>query len=733
MTDANLSFRPAGASRTLIDALPFLDYQHGHGLWKRHHWPAQWIGPGSLPAHPIVFACRRQFTLDAPATLRLHVSADERYALFVDGQLEGRGPERGDWANWFFETYDLKLNAGRHTIVALVWALGPGAPMAQISSGPAFMLAAEEPFGEQLSTGRSAWQVKLLDGVGFLHYPHISHDGYTGKKLRIDGSRFPRDVETGAGDGWSAAVNLAVAASYPAETFGRRSLTPARMPAMLSRPITTARCRHADHADDPAATPVVSDRADRALCESFNRLLNGAGSLSVPARSHVRLLVDLDDYYCAYTHLTLTGGAGALVRIGWAESLYVNAPPARDHQKGHRDQIDGKYFRGFFDEYVPDGSAARRFSSFWWQAGRYVQIEIRTADQPLTIDRLLLEETRYPFGELKLPRCDDPKLTRAMQIARRALETGVHETYTDSPYFEQLAYIGDVRLEALTLYHLTDDDRPTRKAIIQLDQSRSPIGFTQSCYPSRTSLMIAPYALLWIGLARDFLQYRGDKAFLKPRLPGVRAVIDGFFHYRRPDGLIALPPGWNFFDWSPGFAAGELRDPNNEGTHSVLNWQIALGLRWAIELERAVGEPELVARFERLLGELTAATHKAFWVESEGLWSDDLKHERFSEHAQALSILAGSAPEASRRRAAERLASETGPQRAAVATIYFTHYVIEALRAFDHHDAIDRRLDLWRSLPDQGLRALPEEPEPTRSDCHGWGAHVIYQVSKRQR
>lgn len=717
----------------LIEALPFLDYQHAQGLWKRHHWPAQWIGPATLPPHPVIFAARRQFVLDAPATLRVHVSADERYALYVDGQLEGRGPERGDWANWFFETYDLTLAAGSHTIVALVWALGPAAPMAQISSGPAFLLGAEEPFGEQLSTGRASWQIKVCEGVSVLHHPHISHDGYTGKKLRIDGNCFPRDLETtGALTGWSAASNLAVAASYPAETFGRRSLTPALLPAMLSRPITTAHCRYADHAEDPAATPVVSDSIDRSLCESCNRLLAGAGSLSVPAKSRVRLLVDLDDYYCAYTHLTLTGGTGATVRIGWAESLYLNAPPARDHNKGHRDQIDGKYFRGFFDEYISDGTPARRFSSLWWQAGRYLQIEIRTADTPLTLDQLLLEETRYPFGDLALPKCDDPKLARAMQIAKRALETGVHETYTDSPYYEQLAYIGDVRLEALTLYQLTNDDRPTRKAIVQLDQSRSSLGFTQSCYPSRTSLMIAPYALLWIGLVRDFLEYRGDAAFLRPRLPGVRAVIDGFFAHRRGDGLIALPPGWNFFDWSPGFSAGEVRDPHGEGTHSVLNWQVALGLKWAIELERAIGEPELAARFERLLQELTDATHRAYWVESEGLWSDDLKHERFSEHAQALAILAGSTPDTARRHAAGWLASETGPQRAAVATIYFTHYVIEALRAFDHHDAIDRRLDLWRSLPDQGLRALPEEPEPTRSDCHGWGAHLIYQVFRRR-
>ncbi|RPJ23831.1 MAG: alpha-L-rhamnosidase, partial [Chloroflexi bacterium] len=26
----------------------------------------------------------------------------------------------------------------------------------------------------------------------------------------------------------------------------------------------------------------------------------------------------------------------------------------------------------------------------------------------------------------------------------------------------------------------------------------------------------------------------------------------------------------------------------------------------------------------------------------------------------------------------------------------------------------------------QGFKTTPEQPEPTRSDCHGWGAHPLY-------
>jgi hypothetical protein len=61
-------------------------------------------------------------------------------------------------------------------------------------------------------------------------------------------------------------------------------------------------------------------------------------------------------------------------------------------------------------------------------------------------------------------------------------------------------------------------------------------------------------------------------------------------------------------------------------------------------------------------------------------------------------------------------------------TIYFTHYLFEAFYALGDGDAILNRLDLWRGLVKNGLKTTIEMPEPTRSDCHAWGAHPIYHT-----
>src|SRR5687768_18432681 len=83
-----------------------------------------WITPEHPPTPPEVTAYRLRFEVPEAVVIRLHVSADERYVLFVDGQRIGRGPERGSDSIWFYETYELDLSPGSHTIVAVVWRLG---------------------------------------------------------------------------------------------------------------------------------------------------------------------------------------------------------------------------------------------------------------------------------------------------------------------------------------------------------------------------------------------------------------------------------------------------------------------------------------------------------------------------------------------------------------------------------------------------------------------------------
>src|SRR6476661_234154 len=59
---------------------------------------ASWIAPAGIPADSFtVFHARRSFVVTAPPShFVVHVSADNRYRLFLNGEQVSSGPQRSD-------------------------------------------------------------------------------------------------------------------------------------------------------------------------------------------------------------------------------------------------------------------------------------------------------------------------------------------------------------------------------------------------------------------------------------------------------------------------------------------------------------------------------------------------------------------------------------------------------------------------------------------------------------
>ena len=50
--------------------------------------------------------------------------------------------------------------------------------------------------------------------------------------------------------------------------------------------------------------------------------------------------------------LTVTGGRRAVIKLRYAETLVRNPPGSRRLQKGNRNDIEGKDFIGYHDEFI---------------------------------------------------------------------------------------------------------------------------------------------------------------------------------------------------------------------------------------------------------------------------------------------------------------------------------------------------------------------------------------------
>ena len=708
--------------RFLPDQDPFHQENPEKTPWyDRGLWPAAWIYCRDLPEPPVAAAYRLVFDWPEKSVVCLHVTADERYELYLDGILIGRGSERGDQRNWFFESYQVTLSPGRHVLSARVWSLGGFAPYAQLRIHHGFFLGAEAPYTEKLSTGKAAWEAMVLKGYTFIG---AGVTWGTGTRVEIDGALFSWDSEKGEGIGWSDAMPSyggVEAAIHNESDSPLHFLRPAMLLPMVDKPVTTGIIRSLQVISDMETNNLqvpVDENINQESASDWNSFLKG-GSLTIPAHSGIRAIIDLENYYCAYPEIVTTGGRGSRIRLHWAESLFLS-PQATE--KGNRSEVAGKYFVGTGDLFKPDGGKERRFTTLWWRAGRYIELTVITGEEALELRGLLLQETHYPLEMESSFSCNDTELEGFVPLGFRTLQMCAHETYMDCPYYEQLMYVGDTRLEVLVTYVTGRDHRLPRKAVTLFDVSRMNSGLTQSRYPSRVTQVIPPFSLWWASMVYDYALWHGDIDFIRRTMPGVHAVLEAYLRFMNSDGLIKAPQGWNFMDWVGGWQFGMPPD-GDLGVSGLINMQFIVVLNQVAELEQWLGEMELATRWRRIAEGLWQRIRSSFWCEERGLFSDTIARNCFSEHTQSLAILTGYLDDKKKKQIMERLCDS---KDLAQVTSYFSHYLFEACTDTGRMDLLFNRLHLWKGMAAQGFKTTPERPEPSRSDCHAWSAHPLY-------
>ena len=297
--------------------------------------------------------------------------------------------------------------------------------------------------------------------------------------------------------------------------------------------------------------------------------------------------------------------------------------------------------------------------------------------------------------------------------------------------------MGDTRIQALISYTVAGDDRLGRQAINAYNYSRIPEGLTQSRYPSSLTQIIPTFSLLWIGRVHDFWMYRNDLEFVRSQLQGTRAVLDWYMKRQRSDGLLGAIPWWPFVDWGKDFGFG--RPPQDEdGGSSVITLQYLEALRYAAEMEGALGDSHYADRYREAAERTATAVYARCWNQRYGLLADTPAQKHFSQHANILGSWLDVIPTEQQRDVLTKILSISDPEAAderttstslppmTMATYYFRFYLA---RAVEHAGMGDRYLKLlgpWKQMLDLGLTTWAESPEPTRSDSHAWSAHPNY-------
>ena len=704
---------------------------------------------------PRVVRFRAEFEADGEPFV-FDVSADERLVLMLDGEIILRGPNRGLVENWQYHTYEAKLAPGRHIFEATCWTIGEAAPLAQLSWKGGFIFKASDAYDATLTTGRegSIWKVGLVSGTTPVPQTPGSGSWGTGWSFDVAGSGV---LDKEASD-WTTPVVVrgTVKQCGGTQHCGGRlrgwMLFPAQLPDQIEKRIAPGRFKAAStelpqqgegeallgEGPERRTVKVTVDKpyvykkedGDNPYVARFNALVGEGAKIEIPARSYVRALWDLDDYYGVYPDVVTAGGKGSEIFLGFHESL----KDAASGLKRNRDEFAGKYLQGYGDTFRPDGGKGR-FTSLWWRTGRWAEIVIKTGDEPLVLEGLSLIESRYPLERESSFECDDDTLPAIQKICLRGMQMCCHEMLFDCPFYEQQMYPGDTRVQLLVLSALTRDDRMIRRAIEIYDLAARDDGQVPFNYPTRGTQEGGSYTLCWLLMFGDYVMWHDNVEWLRARVPGMRHTLSGFTLYEDADGILRDLPGWNFLDWvnenpfkTGSWAPGSLEGDPERGSILTLFWILAL--QSAAKVERALGDEAMANYWEAKAAKIGEAVIRIFWDESRGMIADTDSKDHFSEHAQSLAIIADILPADKRQRIARALLEEKDLARA---TVYFSYYLFQAYFAIGRGDLLQKRLDLWRGYVAKGLRTTQEAPDSgkngqreSRSDCHAWGGHPIF-------
>ncbi|KAH8901724.1 Six-hairpin glycosidase [Thozetella sp. PMI_491] len=680
-----------------------------------------------------------------PSSLKIQITADTRYKLYVNQVLVTFGPVKGDASVWFYDEIDLGpfLRPGRNAIAVTVlrffhatsYATSfPRLPLGGlriITSDPA------SPWRDQIRSG-PLWETAID----------------TSTILRVD------EPEDDFLHIYEHVVPCLVKPTWvPAQVLQFQISTGNSVPWKLSpRLIPMARC-------EPQFFSAVHNLQSNVPLAHWEAILVGKQDLALspegvhlaPFTSH-HLDLEVPHHLTGFLklHFVRPENSGSVLRVKYAES-YEDTPRLvpylrskgnrRDFRKSLFGPEDIYEFQGTqstnWNSLDDDVDSEEVFAPFHFRTFRFAQLRIDVGSSELVLRRASIQMVQYP---LKIAAqfsvqdtCDLANQLWATSV--RTLNNCMHDCYEDCPFYEQLQYAMDTRSSALFTYCVSADDRLARQAIVQLHNSFNPhIGLTSSRAPTHKVQIIPHFSLFWICMLSDHLTFFGDKDFIHKFVPVVDAVL-GYFD-RLLDPLLGLVLTenrdgiWNFVDWAEQWRPyGIPPAAARTGVSTYTNNLYAYALRKASQVLWALGRLGMAEEYLQRANRLVLAIHRHCFdgrFFTDGLAAQAELSTDYSQHNQVWAVLSGAAAVA--QDGAEdllrRCLDGDDLDTFVPASLAMSHYTLRALSKaggglYERH--FHKFWQPWAEQLALNLTTWEEDSVSQRSDCHAWGSVPIYE------
>jgi len=715
---------------------------------KYQQWQASWIWHENSPItvkegdHERVYF-RRSFQVpDAKsAELVIHVSADSRYRLYLNGNSVSIGPCKGDRFTHYYETVDVTeyLIDGTNVFSAMVLHFTASEPFMVGAGGPTSIWRANIGafFLEGILSNIAAnTSIRLDSNEKWLCWKDQALSFYPGESVMYIGG-FERVAGALLQHGWTEAdyddshwkPAVIISSAYDS-TYGQLTpwlLTPRPIPPLFE--------------EDRSFSEIVwkegEGEGDTAVFLAHNGLsADGMQGYKLMPGETAMFELDAGELTTGYLQIALSGGKGSTVRILPSE-CYEDEPSESGarRNKGIRNDTSKRILLGEEDIYQVagignvEGGRLEVYEPFWFRTFRFVRLWLEAGDVPLVLHRFHYRETGYPLEVKASFQCSDKSLHPLWDISINTLKRCMHETYEDCPYYEQLQYSMDTMLQMLFTYQLSADDRLARKAIFDFHSSQLPNGMLQSRYPSVLPQVIPGFSLYWIMMIYDHYMYFGDEQLVRAYLPTIDALLGWFACHLDDSGLVGpMPPMyWPFVDWVEQWHDNAGVPPANEsGPLTVYSLMYAAALQYAAVLNETIDRISTAEEYNRRAETVKEAVRLNCWSAERQLFRDGPATDDFSQHAQIWSVISGTVQEQQASDLMLRMIQDDELPKVSYAMSYFLFRALSMVGLYQH--AFDK-WEIWRRLVSLNLTTWVEDPVSQRSDCHAWGAVPIYEFT----
>ena len=686
-----------------------------------------------------------------PARVPARITADSRYALYVNGEEVFRGPIRSQPRRMHYDLFDIApyMKAGDNIIAVYVKFYGRPLsmyipPIANTGLGKTGALVFEANLGER------GWLVSDDTWKAFKSDAWLSEGGEGADMVGggvpvevLDARKLPTGWRSPGFDdsGWGTAQKLRAIhiggfahTQPPVDPYGPLYPRPiAKLGGEVVQPRSIRVEIIAGAVDESVKSP--ASRVVSAIQLAANSSQDGAAfplALDIPAGSFARLTLDMGRIVSGLVQLDVTAPQGTNFDLCYQEDPITSATVNIVSQHSGSRYIA----RGQDDS----------FEAFDSNGLRYIYAIVHGASAPVTIRQIAVRELIYPWTPGASFESSDAELNRIYTAGVRTVNLNSHDAFLDCPTREQRAWVGDSVVHQMV--HLTtNQDWCLAWQYLNLGNSPRSDGILPMSVAGEIEasqgLTIPDWSLHWVHGVYNLYRFTGDQEKVKSFMPTIERILRWYAPYQTAAGVLKDVVEWNLVDWASLFV---------EDTSSILTAIWARGLKEFAEMAGWL-EENASRRWAEGLYAKARSGYEVFWDENRSTYVDHIKdgvqQKPISQVAGALAIVSGLAPKERWERIVRTI---TDPSRLVVRSwtggekgeysqekimnqmkgIYVADWdaekqivIGEPFISYLVHDAV-AQAGLAGSLTDLYRRwsQFLTQGYDTIGECWGWGTHV---------